>query len=103
MQSKALPKPNLNHKESQKQQVNVSRAENNQNCDGTGLDSSQDNSSRGLTDLGGGTYNKNGKQTSKQNKRTEKSKLKWSCEPNNQLNVCTTSVTEGEVARVKLV
>ena len=26
-----------------------------------------------------------------------------SCEPNNQLNVCTTSVTEGEVARVKLV
>ena len=25
-----------------------------------------------------------------------------SCEPNNQLNVCTTSVTEGEVARVKL-
>ena len=25
------------------------------------------------------------------------------CEPNNQLNVCTTSVTEGEVARVKLV
>ena len=23
--------------------------------------------------------------------------------PNNQLNVCTTSVTEGEVARVKLV
>ena len=28
----------------------------------------------------------------------------WSCEPNNQLlNVCTTSVTEGEVARVKLV
>ena len=21
----------------------------------------------------------------------------WSCEPNNQLNVCTTSVTEGEV------
>ena len=27
----------------------------------------------------------------------------WSCEPNNQLNVCTTSVTEGEVARVKQV
>ena len=27
----------------------------------------------------------------------------WSCEPNNQLNVCTTSVTEGEVAGVKLV
>ena len=27
----------------------------------------------------------------------------WSCEPNNQQNVCTTSVTEGEVARVKLV
>ena len=26
-----------------------------------------------------------------------------SCEPNNQLNVCTTSVTEGEVAGVKLV
>ena len=76
VQSKALPNPNLNHKESQKQQVNVSRAENNQNCDGTGLDSSQDNSSRGLTDSGGGTYNKNGKQTSKQNKRTEKSKLK---------------------------
>ena len=25
------------------------------------------------------------------------------CEPNNQLNVCTTSVTEGEVAGVKLV
>ena len=24
-----------------------------------------------------------------------------SCEPNNQLNVCTTSVTEGEVARKK--
>ena len=27
----------------------------------------------------------------------------WSCEPNNQLNVCTTSVTEGKVAGVKLV
>ena len=27
----------------------------------------------------------------------------WSCEPNNQLNVCTTSVTEGEVGPVKLV
>ena len=27
----------------------------------------------------------------------------WSCEPNNQLNVCTTSVTEGEVAGVKIV
>ena len=26
-----------------------------------------------------------------------------SCEPNNQLNICTTSVTKGEVARVKLV
>ena len=76
VQSKALPNPNLNHKESQKRQVNVSRAENNPNCDGTGLDSSQDNSLRGLTDTGGGTYNKNGKQTSKQNKRTEKSKLK---------------------------
>ena len=25
------------------------------------------------------------------------------CEPNDQLNVCTTSVTEGEVAGVKLV
>ena len=25
------------------------------------------------------------------------------CEPNNHLNVCTTSVTEGEVARKKLV
>ena len=25
------------------------------------------------------------------------------CEPNNQLNVCTKSVTEGEAARVKLV
>ena len=27
----------------------------------------------------------------------------WSCEPNNLLNVCTTSVTEGEVVHVKLV
>ena len=27
----------------------------------------------------------------------------WSCEPNNQLNVCTTSVTEGEAVGVKLV
>ena len=27
----------------------------------------------------------------------------WSCEPNIQLNVCTTSVTEGEVGPVKLV
>ena len=27
----------------------------------------------------------------------------WSCEPNIQLNICTTSVTEGEVAHVKLV
>ena len=27
----------------------------------------------------------------------------WSCEPNNHLNVCTTSVTEGEVGPVKLV
>ena len=27
----------------------------------------------------------------------------WSCERNNQLNVCTTSVTEGEVVCVKLV
>ena len=26
-----------------------------------------------------------------------------SCEPNNQLNVCTTSATEGEVGPVKLV
>ena len=26
-----------------------------------------------------------------------------SCEPNNQLNLCTTLVTEGEVAGVKLV
>ena len=26
-----------------------------------------------------------------------------SCEPNNQLNGCTTSVTEGEVARIKLI
>ena len=25
-----------------------------------------------------------------------------SCEPNNQLDVCTTSATEGEVARIKL-
>ena len=65
VQAKALPNPNLNHKESQKWQVNVSRAENNQNCDGTGLDSSQDNSSRGLTDSEGGTYNKNGKEASK--------------------------------------
>ena len=29
--------------------------------------------------------------------------VSWSCEPNNQLNVYTTSVTEGEVAAVKLV
>ena len=27
----------------------------------------------------------------------------WSCGPGGQLNVCTTSVTEGEVARVRLV
>ena len=27
----------------------------------------------------------------------------WSCEPNKQHNVCTTSVTEGEVGPVKLV
>ena len=27
----------------------------------------------------------------------------YACEPNNQLNVCTTSVAEGEVAGVKLV
>ena len=27
----------------------------------------------------------------------------WSCEPNNHINVCTTSVTEGEVGAVKLV
>ena len=27
----------------------------------------------------------------------------WSCELNDQLNVCATSVTEGEVAGVKLV
>ena len=29
--------------------------------------------------------------------------LHRSCEPNNQLNICTTSVTEGEVVHVKLV
>ena len=29
--------------------------------------------------------------------------LKNSCEPNNQLSVCTTSVTEGEVGCIKLV
>ena len=50
VQSKALPNPDPNHEESQKRQVNLSRAENNQNCDGTGLVSTQE----GLTDSEGG-------------------------------------------------
>ena len=77
VQSKALPNTDPNHEESQKWQVNLYRAENNQNCDGTGLVSTQDNSSRGLTDSGGGHTIKVGNKHPNKISVMKSQNLKW--------------------------